>query len=407
MKTSVYWTLSFNPLQYDLDEFVDILHNSLIKSIAKTIKKDDEIYILFSGGCDSRAILSACLELFPKDQITLITWSGIQNSMEVQISQEISSDLNINHLIYDITSKDYPDDRFHELCDVVSCTHSVPSNILDELRVNSENILVGFMGDAITGGHLTNFSSKLIDKIDLKIAKKLTKEFHTKSRMNCNQISTVTGIERQTCENIINSCFGDYGVANVLDYSQIWDINNRQLRHILPILYYKFPNAKFPFLDSGIINLYSKTPRILRYNQNLYEEMLKKKFGYLFGYGVTKYDGAKISDNLLLKKLYKFEYYCVGGLDYLLWHIGLDYPGVSSSRNMDYLDWKREFRNNKEIQTEIKESINNLEINYNFNNVSNCLINHINRRSNNEKILHLFWSLGTFLKIYDQILNKD
>ena len=115
--------------------------------------------IPLSGGWDSRAILGALLERLDTSEIETVTF-GVPGQLDYDIGIRVAKWAGVKHHSLDLRTVDFTWDKIIESVKKSPWTY-VPDVLFNQYSIEKfkdqyNNIWSGFLGDAITGGHLSS-----------------------------------------------------------------------------------------------------------------------------------------------------------------------------------------------------------------------------------------------------------
>lgn len=231
-----------------------------------------------SGGWDSRILLGAALEHFPRSAIRTFSY-GTPGQLDYEIGRKIAESVGVAHEAIDLSQWQLDWDELLMSVRTAPWTYS-PDVLFNRACItricDPENdiLLSGFLGDVITGGHLYDFSSE--DELYRYFFKKQQRE------------KSVWLAEPSYDPQAEASDFAGLGTGEVLD------IAFRQLNCVLPIVTGQkgivepigavdgrasgLPLFLMPFSNQRWIRYWLAVPNRYKLKQSLYLQFLKHKY---------------------------------------------------------------------------------------------------------------------------------
>lgn len=352
--TSSHTNLRYIPA--DAAQLFDQIINDLFSNTAN----DGYVIVPISGGWDSRILLGAALERFDTNQIKTLSF-GCPGQLDYDIGKLLSEEFKLEHNAIDL-SKVILD--WESLLDSVK--HSPWSRTLDTYFNNycitsvadtNDVILSGFMGDPLTGGHLSNVKSRKESLDDFVTKQRYVKNSWLPDK-NYNPLEALSGLFELSDDSNIS-------------FSEKLDLGVRQSNCIAPIVtplkkwnkwscnmgFHGSSGAIFltPFADPRWASYWLQAPKETKINQKLYLEMMEYKFPKLSRMP-SKYSwGAKPNNNFVTnthKRIFKFR-----------WKIDKLFPklGLKSKKDLNYIDFEDAFRSRDDYQGILDQSISYLK----------------------------------------------
>ncbi|OCH40309.1 7-cyano-7-deazaguanine synthase [Vibrio cyclitrophicus] len=280
---------------YSKDGSVKVWNELVCRIIALIKPCKGKIIVPISGGWDSRILLCAIVKHIDRSKIVAYTF-GSHGQLDFDIGRKLCRKLNVEHKEIDLATVNF---SWHELVESAKTLHptylheAIFNKYCQDTLLTPDDILVsGFMGDAITGGHL---STKKTESEKLQ-------EFTRRQR----KIKSIKLWDKNYTPNFQGKNIAIEG----LDSSELLDIYFRQRNCIYPILFGGNANFSFgiktitknnktilhPFLDEKWVNYWLNSPIELKRNQNRYLFILDECYPdvvgfpskYSFGYDANK-----------------------------------------------------------------------------------------------------------------------
>jgi asparagine synthase (glutamine-hydrolysing) len=289
-----YWDYEYDE-GYDTksnEELIEELGALWQKAVERRIKKDEKIIIPLSGGLDSRAILAAALKCTLKDKIITFTF-GEPGSFDFEIGKLVAKKAGVRNIQTGVEKENFEEQYNISMNDIEGMIDATPYFIIKDYKKMIElgdKIYTGYMGETIMGSHI---SSKMLNKKlkseqdyidsksiifeehllnDLEDIKKLFNPFYINiENIEYSLERTLEELKRISNEDMVTCC-------------SIWDYKHRQNKYTMFAVfkYGEFFKYSTPFLDNELIDFMLKIPPELRFNENLYIQMLLKKYPELF-----------------------------------------------------------------------------------------------------------------------------
>ena len=410
MNLMKYWDYEYDE-EYDArpqEELIDELGALWQRAVERRVKKDETIIIPLSGGLDSRAILAAALRCTSKDNIITFTF-GESGSFDFEIGRMVAEKAGVKNIPLRVEKENFEEQYNISMNDVEGMIDATPYFAIrgyKEIERYGDKLYIGYMGDPIMGSHI---SSKMLNK-KLKSehvyaeAKNLIFEKH-----RLNDLEDVRELFNPSYINIENL---DYSLKRTLDelkrisnedmasYCAIWDYKHRQDKYTMFTVfrYREYFNYSTPFLDNELIDFMLKIPPELRLNENLYIQMLLKKYPELFelptktNFGL-RLDAGNIS--LFLNRAILFSKMMANKISSMLIR-----RNIFLDKNKNYIDYDDLLRRNKEYRDYIRSMIEKVKEREYFNKdyIEKIWKLHIQGRKNYAMLFGLLVTFELFLE---------
>lgn len=254
--------------------------NELLAGVAS----NDRVVVPISGGWDSRVLLGAALERFDRKQIKTLSF-GVPGQLDFEVGYQIAKKFDLEHEPVDLSNVELKWGALLESVKESPWTY-VPDGLFNRLAVtrvarsNKDIVLSGFMGEAQTGGHFSNATTRK-EAIDEFIAKQRREKQFWLSTPGYDPRSALPGLPGDSC----------------IPYSELLDFGIRQTCCIAPIV---TPQKRLqgwggdmgvmsstgarvlaPFAHPKWAAYWFGVPKELKRGQKLYLEMMKYKFPVL------------------------------------------------------------------------------------------------------------------------------
>lgn len=278
MTRHCYWTPAIKTAPDDgLDAWADRLAEVL--SAAVRARCDDTPLLLpLSGGLDARSVAA----FIPPDLAAAATAAsfGHPHCYDVRYGRRIARALGARFSRLAI-----PEDFFRRylapvqtLCDGEISIEALPIYRLIEMGLPGQNMLMGFLGDALSGGHLLGLerSQNRADAMDAVWRKKYQGQGFSEQLLESvllpQRYQAIKGSTRALMQSAL-----DQADAETLDeQALVVELHHRQSRYVT--YFGRLLSARFrvenPFLDTDVLDTFLAMPLIHRQEQRAYRRML-------------------------------------------------------------------------------------------------------------------------------------
>ncbi len=320
------WKVIDDTKEIDRNKYMDITAEDLIKvagnifhqSISDNFKTEKKNVVPLSGGLDSRAILAGLLEHTEARNIYTYTF-GTPGTLDYEIGCEVAKKLGTKHTALDLTQLSFQQSELEDISKRVDhqaiLFHHWPVWEVDKHFQGAE-IWSGFMGDPLSGSHLSNKPSETINQAISSFLSKNQFVKSTRFPLTAKDISNQLNIPAIPKEK--------------LTLDEQLDFFNRQMKYIAPLVLMKGYNFRTPFLHKMWVNFTLSIPNRYRRNQLLYKQMLIRYYQDAFSIR-TKNNGG-LSLNTGKKKVYVYR---------LLQRLS---NKITGHRDVNYIDFNKGIR---------------------------------------------------------------
>jgi asparagine synthase (glutamine-hydrolysing) len=277
-------------------ELVDQLGDLWQNAVERRIKKDETIIIPLSGGLDSRAILAAALKCTSKERIVTFSF-GEFGSYDLEIGKIVAKNAGVKNISLGIDDENFKNQYNLSMNDIEGMIDATPYLAVEKYRGikgYGDTLFSGTKIDVLLGRHILSsvFSSEMLKKkirshedySEIKEIifnrQKLNEEKRVTQLFDCdflNEVDIKSSFER-THPNFID--VKDWKYPN---YFAVWDYKYRWNGYIF---FAVFRNKEFynylTMLDTDLVDFALKLPPEFRLDENLYKQMLIKKYPELF-----------------------------------------------------------------------------------------------------------------------------
>lgn len=358
------------------EELIDIGSKLWKKAISSHFEKNQKHLIPLSGGLDSRAILAALLEHTEASNLYTYTF-GTPNALDYDIGSYLGKKFGTNHTSFDLTKYIYTQGELEDISKRVDLQtilfHHAPIWEVDKMF--SDCIAwSGVMGGSSSGGALFATPSKTLENAKKQFLKRNT---YVRS---IDLASSDKFHDLIDCNPPTNE--GQLTLDEEIDYG------NRQSKFIMPHVLIKGYPYKTPFLHSPWVNFMLSVSEYYRINQKLYKKILLSTFPKQFKYKTKANSGLPLNassftilSNRVNNKLFRMM-------------------GISTGKNINYLDFNEQIRNKSDLQKVISSNILDLKSRrlIGWIDIESILKKHLARKANFADALIVLASLEIHLK---------
>ena len=317
MKLTKYWDYEYDE-EYDArpqEELIDELGALWQKAVERRIKKDETIIIPLSGGLDSRAILAAALRCTSKDDIITFTF-GEPGSFDFEIGRMVAEKAGVTNIPLGVEKENFEGQYNISMNDVEGMVDATPYFAIrgyKEMEKYGDKLFTGTMIDVLLGRHILSsiFSSDMLRK-EISSEEDYTKIkeliFEHQKLNDETEILRLFNPDFLKNVNIKSSFdrthpkFKNVNNKKFPNYFAVWDYTNRWDRYIyFAVLRNRNLFKYLTMLDCDLVDFTLKIPPELRLDENLYIQMLLKKYPELFELPTKTNQGLKLNaGNVLL-----------------------------------------------------------------------------------------------------------
>lgn len=244
-------------------------------AIARGFQTGQNHVVPLSGGLDSRAVLAALLEHTEAGNITTYTF-GTPGTWDYDIGYGLARRLGTKHVQIDLTSVHWTLDDLLETARRQDAQtflfHHVPTYMLDQFK--GSVIWSGYIGDAVTGGHLKSSPAQRLPK---------AQKIYIQSRAVIRSIALPSG----SCAHHLGGGEIDPAVVSYDEQVLLSEVGKVTAPHVLPqgFVY------RTPFIDQDFMNFFLSLPRTARLHQKLFISMLRQHWSDLISYPTKSHYG--------------------------------------------------------------------------------------------------------------------
>lgn len=255
-------------VQASEDELIQNAAAFLRKSVADLMPDAQCLHAVpLSGGIDSRAILAVLLEHMSAENISTYTF-GTPGTWDFDIGCMIAGRLGTRHTAIDLSAVHWTPEELTKTALAQDAQtylfHHVPHDMLQQFK--DHTIWSGYLGDLVTGGHLSAEPSQSPAEARVKYVRK-----RAVSRFFMHDEARLASFSEQL--DILPT-----GVQDFDEQVMFSEVGRITAPHVLPHGYtYRTPLINSPFMD-----FFLSLPREYRSGQRLFIRMLRDTWPALF-----------------------------------------------------------------------------------------------------------------------------
>ncbi len=280
-----YWTLEFQdtcrPLS--IGEYIEGFAHYMQQAVVRQASDDTPKGILLSGGLDSRMIAAFLGKGTQAGALHTFTF-GIPNCDDARLAQEVASKLNTQHH-FDELKPDYllhmSQEGIRRTNGMMNCVHMHAFANLQTQTGYTNIIYKGFMGDALTGGHLER--NLWADYDEHTLAHMIFAEATVLFDPNEQKELFADSFQQDIKNNVFQSFQAVLAESNAglaANKYNHFDLSQRQRRFILNGVDLVRSRAvvRTPFCDNDLVEYMLKVPPGLRLDRFLMVQTLIRQF---------------------------------------------------------------------------------------------------------------------------------
>jgi asparagine synthetase B (glutamine-hydrolysing) len=283
LRIEPYWDLAFGPADdgRGMDEVVEEFAARLQSVVQR--QAESGMCIPISGGLDSRTLLGFVGKHCPGLKVKAVTF-GAPKSHDVQFGRQIAAVYGYEHTALEVPS-DYMETFGREGMARTEGTWSVLNYRMSVLEAYFERegistMMSGYLGDALTGGHLWPEITQL-PTVDESFNWIYNHLYGVLFRGESLQRILRPAIYQQVKDEpyrAVRRCFDARPELPLLHRCDYVDLIQRQRRHISAQIDLMRPAVKVltPFTDPELLDFLLAIPLRLRSNQAAYQEMIRR-----------------------------------------------------------------------------------------------------------------------------------
>jgi len=270
-------------------------------AVAQCAKGSSHVVVPLSGGLDSRAILGALLAHRDAREIRTFTM-GTPGTFDYDIGNLVAHHIGTQHQTVDLpampTSADDFTRRIHDLHGLVDPIDNIPWRKMTLSSVAQSNILSGFLGDPLTGSHLTPAFSSI--ETELSTASRFETVLLRQVNRHLTKCQDIfePGLDASTSKLV--ECARRAAVvpdSDIATWMMRWDLMVRQPRYIVPSVMPQLEDAtvSLPFTRTAFASFAEELHGDELLDQSLYKAMLLRRYPTLFQLPTKTYHGRSLS----------------------------------------------------------------------------------------------------------------
>lgn len=328
-----------------VDEGVDRLKGTFERVAAQYDSATTHVLPL-SGGLDSRTILGGLLDNVDPGQIITVTF-GTPGTWDYRIGQQVADEVGVTNHAIDLTPGSFPWAE-QRMVDVAS-RYDRPTKLFrarssleyafDEV-LNLENPVYwsGFMGDAVSGGHLPDSESEAWDEA-IEAFRPLNLKCEGLTAPDFDPISVLPD------EPALD--------PSKLSYDDQLDLGVRQPYFIEPAAVFR-DNFATPYVEEPYLSFILNVSREYRTDQTLFRDVITSAYPDLFDLPTETMAGLPLSASDRRRKARV-------GFDLLECKIRRRIGYERVSRRTGHFDWDVELRRSEALQKLVGQQLHDLE----------------------------------------------
>ncbi len=286
-----YWKWSeIKPQNISFENVVDEFGELWLDAVRKRFNPNEKIGISLSGGLDSRAILAAVNKLYPDYKGYAFTF-GKPECDDIKIAKQCIAKTKWQHKEFYFTNDNWFKPRKEKVWftdGMLNMMHMHGSEFLNEVSINTDFVLSGYLGDVVCGASYIQSLDYLFNKrIDKNIAFIFYKNYAS--------------------ERWINDNFFD--IDHVDPFLMMY--RGRRFINMSTLNVLSYIGTRKPFFDNKLIEFIYSLPDEYRKTNKLYSAMLLKFFPEFFKEIPWQKTGKtidkKIDSNFLSRTLRKVK----------------------------------------------------------------------------------------------------
>lgn len=324
------------------DDLLEAGYQALMQSVTNDFESNARHILPLSGGMDSRTILAALLEMTDAGNIQTYTF-GTPGTCDYDLGNKVAELAGTNHTKMPLTDLEWHMDDMLELARRFDCQtflfHHAP---LAELRRFENGVTwSGYIGDAVTGGHLKDTPAASLDE---------AKSRYLEKRAEIRSLNLLTRPAKDFAHKL-----GGERVPDIMTHDErvlFAEVGCITAPHVLM----KGFEYKTPMINSPFFDFFMSIPDTHRKGQSLFLEMIIRKWPKLFGLPSKTYFGLTPGHGSLPVFLRRARN--------KLWNIGrqklrmFDWPPLPMT---NFFDFDLEVRRNKSLRDLVRQNLADLD----------------------------------------------
>jgi len=332
--------------------------DACLDDLFQCIPQDGCVVVPISGGWDSRILLGAAMERFERSRIKTVSF-GVPGQLDFDIGGQIASKFGLEHHAFDLSKVELIWENLLASVEESPWTY-VPDGYFNRLAVSqvarssSDVVLSGFMGDPLTGGHL----SRAITPVEA--LEEFTKKQRREKRLWLplpeydpkESLRNIMPQQGLCCSDILDfevrqaSC-----IASIVTPQDRWNSWGGDIGSM------PSTGAKVlaPFVHPKWAAYWLAVPNELKMGQKLYLEVMMQKFPELAAMP-SKYSlGTETKISFMVERVKAKVMNLAGRV--------IPQLGVRYSKSLNYVDFARAFRKRDDYRNILEKAITYLKEN--------------------------------------------
>ena len=370
-----YWDYEYDE-EYDArpqEELIEELGALWQGAVERRIKKDETIVIPLSGGLDSRAILAAALRCTSKDNIITFTF-GEKGSFDFEIGRVVAEKAGVTNIPLGVEKENFEEQYNISMEDIEGMIDATPYFAIrgyKEMEKYGDILFTGTMIDVLLGRHILSpiFSSDMLKKEIsseedyAKIKELIFKHQKLNDEKEILQLFNPDFLKKVNIKSSFDRTHPKFKNVNnkkFPNYFAVWDYTNRWNKYIyFAVLRNRNIFKYVTMLDCDLVDFTFKLPPELRLDENLYIQMLLKKYQELFELPTTTNQGLRLDAgniSLFLKRAILFSKMRANKISSMLIK-----RNIFRDKGKNYIDYDELIRRDKEYRNYMRRMIEKVE----------------------------------------------
>ena len=417
MKLTKYWDYEYDE-EYDArpqEELIEELGALWQRAVKRRIKKDEEIIIPLSGGLDSRAILAAALRCTSKDNIITFTF-GEKGSFDFEIGRVVAEKAGVTNIPLGVEKENFEEQYNISMEDIEGMIDATPYFAIrgyKEMEKYGDILFTGTMIDVLLGRHILSpiFSSDMLKKEIsseedyAKIKELIFKHQKLNDEKEILQLFNpdfLRNVNIQSSFDRTHPKFKNVNNKKFPNYFAVWDYTNRWNKYIyFAVLRDRTLFKYHTMLDPDLVDFTLKLPPELRLDENLYIQMLLKRYPELFKLPTTTNQGLRLDAgnvSLFLNRAILFSKMRANKISSMLIK-----RNIFRDKGKNYIDYDELLRRDKEYRNYMRRMIEKVEAREYFNRdyIEDIWRLHMQGKKNYAMLFGLLVTFELFLEGFD------
>ena len=263
--------------ELQVDEVANEAYERLLTSTRTSLEDSDRVAITLSGGLDSRALLGCAA----RSDVEIQTYTfGTPRCKDVAYAAELSRRVGAAHHVVEIDHGFLPqwlDHAVEVYGGMVGAVHFHILSLADRLAAESQRVLDGLAGDALTGAHLKwqMLRAKTAEAAAACLYQQRASAFASREEREAIFHPDFLAETDYDPRSAVDRHFEDLGEAPLWWGCHRFDLLERQRRFIQfgPHLLRPFTGVETPFYYAPLTGLWKRSPGRLLFEQRAYLRM--------------------------------------------------------------------------------------------------------------------------------------